>query len=226
MARTVNQEDFALKRREILDATQRLVFTRGYAQISIRDILDEIHISSGAFHHYFASRAALLEALIERMQMDAERPLKPIVQDPKLSAVEKLQRFFALLDSARSTQKAFIADLARVWFADDNAIVREKVAAAIIERRGPLLTAIIRQGVEEGSFHTPYPEQAGGVILYLAQGLGSTLVKLMLAVEQQRNVGAIVATYAAYSDAVERVLGAEQPFIIRPDAEVIRAWLD
>ena len=226
MARTVNQGEFALKRREILDAAQRLVFTRGYAQISIRDILDEIHISSGAFHHYFASRAALLEALIERMQQDAERPLKPIVQDPKLSAIEKLQRFFAMLDSARSTQKAFIADLARVWFADDNAIVREKVAAAIIERRGPLLTAIIRQGIQEGSFHTPYPEQGGGVILYLAQGLGSTLVKLMLAYEQERNVDAIVATYAAYSDAVERVLGAEQPFIIRPDAEVIRAWLD
>ena len=64
MARTVKAEAVAAKRKEILDAAQRLVFTKGYEQMSVQDILDEIRISSGAFHHYFDSRRALLEALV------------------------------------------------------------------------------------------------------------------------------------------------------------------
>jgi AcrR family transcriptional regulator len=32
-----------------------LVFTKGFEQMSIQDILDELHISKGAFYHYFDS---------------------------------------------------------------------------------------------------------------------------------------------------------------------------
>ena len=46
MARTVKAEEFASKRREILNATQRLVLTKGYEQMSIQDILNEVQISS------------------------------------------------------------------------------------------------------------------------------------------------------------------------------------
>ncbi len=34
--------------------------------MAIRDILKELNISSGAFHHYFDSCEALLEAFIEK----------------------------------------------------------------------------------------------------------------------------------------------------------------
>ena len=229
MARTVNPEEFASKRRDILNTAQRLVFTKGYEQMSIQDILDEIHISSGAFHHYFASRAALLEALIEQMQLEVEQPLLAIVHDPHTSATEKLQGYFATLDVARTAQKAFIANLVRVWFTDDNAIVREKVNEAIVERRTPLLAEIVRQGVQEGVFTTSYPDQAGGVILTLARGMGDTLAKLMLSFEQNRKdlncINEIVDTYGVYADAIERVLGAPSGFLIRLDAEAITEWM-
>jgi len=54
-ARVVNEEEFAVRRNEILDAVQRLVFTKGYQQMSIQDILDDLHMSKRAFYHYFAS---------------------------------------------------------------------------------------------------------------------------------------------------------------------------
>jgi len=226
MARTINKEIFASKRRAILDAAQRLVLTRGYAQMSVQDILDALQISSGAFHHYFDSRETLLEALIEQMQQEAEKPLLSIVHDPHLSAIEKFQGFFSTLDSSRTTQKAFIATLARVWFADDNALVREKVDQAIVKRREPMLTEIINQGIQEGVFTNDYPEQAGGIILALARGMGNTLVKLMLSYEEKHEIDEIAATYAAYANAIERVLGVPYPFLVRPDAAAIRIWLN
>src|SRR5258707_137754 len=179
MARTVKPEAVAAKRREILDAAQRLVFTKGYEQMSIQDILDEVQISSGAFHHYFVSRGALLEAFVERIKQETEKPLLPIIHDPKLSAIEKLQGFFDTLDRLRTVHKAEVVKLGRVWYTDDNAPVRLKVDEAIRSQRLPLLTEIVRQGVREGSFTTTYPDKAGEVLLSLLQGMGDTHAKLL-----------------------------------------------
>ncbi len=94
MARIVNKEEYEIRRNEILDAAQLLVYTKGYEQMSIQDILAEVHISKGAFYHYFNSKQALLEALIERMASQVIQLLNPIVQDEHLNAPEKLHRVF------------------------------------------------------------------------------------------------------------------------------------
>src|SRR4030095_12051657 len=91
MARTVNEKEYALKRNQILDATQRLIYAKGYEQMAIQDILDELQISKGAFYHYFDSKPTLREALIERVGQEALQLLIPIVEDSQLGALEKLQ---------------------------------------------------------------------------------------------------------------------------------------
>jgi AcrR family transcriptional regulator len=193
--------------------------------MTIQDILSDLGMSSGAFYHYFDSKPAVLEALIGRLQQEAEQSLLAIVHDPYLSALDKLQRFFNSLEQSSTTNSAFIADLLRVWFADDNAIVREKVYEAMNERRAPLLTLIVRQGIEEGVFTTRYPDQAGEIILSLARGMGSAIAKLILAFDSERDgartINDIVATYAAYADALESVLGAPSAYFRRPDAKAV-----
>src|SRR4051794_18530999 len=98
MARTIKKQEHAEKRNEILNAAQRLVYAKGYERMTIQDILADVQISSGAFYHYFDSKPAVLEAFIERIQQETEKPLLPIVHDPHLPAIEKLQGFFATLD--------------------------------------------------------------------------------------------------------------------------------
>lgn len=233
MARTVKPEKFAAKRNEILDTALRLVMTKGFEQMAIQEILDQLGISAGAFHHYFDSRAALLEALIERMQGDLEQQLLAFIDDPNLSAPEKLQRFLDTIDRLRSTRKDVVLDLLHIWYSDDNAVVRQKVDAMIVERRAPLLNGIVRQGIQEGFFTTPYPEQCGEIILSLLQGMGSTHARLLLSVERastgkganRDTAGAIIAVYAANMTAIECVLGTKQPFLNRVDEDAVKEWL-
>jgi AcrR family transcriptional regulator len=229
MPRTIKEEEYSQKRDEILAAMQRLVFSKGFERMTIGDIRDELKISTGAFFHYFPSKTAALEALIEKMQQAAEQPLAALVGDPALTASEKLQRYFLSLDQSAAAQKAFIARLAQVWFADENALLREKVDAALVRRRAPLLNAIVRQGIAEGAFYTLYPEQAGEIILALTRGMGNTVARRMLAYPQapdpQACIDEIAATYAATALAVERLLGAAAPFLVTPDSKEIRNWL-
>ncbi|MBU5444741.1 TetR/AcrR family transcriptional regulator [Paenibacillus sp. MSJ-34] len=229
MARTINEQEYAKKRNEILDTAQRLIHVKGYERMTIQDILNELQISSGAFYHYFGSKPAVLEAFIERIREETEKPLLPIIRDPKLSAIEKLQGFFDTLDRLRSENRAAVLKLGRVWYADENAIVRQKVEEAVREQRAPLLTEIVRQGVREGVFTTAYPEQSGEVILSLQQGMGNTHAKLLLSLEKEQDpqncMERITVTYAAYMDAIERVLGAPSNALYRLDAEAVKAWV-
>ena len=41
MARIVKEAEYAGKRNEILDAAQRLIYTKGYEQMTVQDILDD-----------------------------------------------------------------------------------------------------------------------------------------------------------------------------------------
>ena len=113
MARTVNQAEKTAKRNEILDVAQRLIYTKGYERMTLQDILADVQISSGAFYHYFDSKPAVLEAFIERIKTEVEKPLLPIVYDSHLPAIEKLQGFFDTLDRLRIAHKADVVKLGR-----------------------------------------------------------------------------------------------------------------
>lgn len=213
------------RRNEILDVAQRLVYSKGYEQMTIQDILDGLQISKGAFYHYFDSKQTLLEAIIERMMQEAEQLIMPIVHDPQLPALEKLQRFFAVVARYKTAQKDFLLALMRVWYTDDNALVRQKVQAMGAKWIMPLLTGIIRQGIQEGSLTTSYPDQVGEVVLCLVYGLGETLGEVLLSFEPKRDdMLRVERTVAAYTDALERVLGAPGDSLQLVDNETLSEW--
>ena len=136
MARTVNQVAYTAKRNDILDAAQRLVYTKGYERMTLQDILADVQISSGAFYHYFDSKPALLEAFIERIRQAVEQPLLPIVHDPHMSALNKLQRFFDTLDRLRIAHKTDVIKLGRIWYTDDNPDQAGHVILSLLQGMG------------------------------------------------------------------------------------------
>ncbi len=225
MARSVNEKEYALKRNQILDVTQRLVYTKGYEQMSIQDILGELQISKGAFYHYFDSKPALLEALVERIGQEALDLLNPIVHDPQLPALEKLQRFFDTAVQWKTARKTFMIELLHVWYADHNAIVRQKILATWSRRVLPLLNEIFRQGMREGSLNIPFPDQVGVILLSFIQGVGDAFAELLLTrAPQGDELQRAEQLIAAYNDALERVLGAPIGSIQLMDTASLKEW--
>src|SRR3979490_510655 len=123
MARTVNATLHTVRRDAFLDVAQRLVQTKGYEAMSIQDVLDELDASKGAFYHYFDSKQALLEAGGERFADPAIPPLAPMLNDPELPALRKLERTFSGIASYKAQQKEFVLAIIKVWNSDGNAIV-------------------------------------------------------------------------------------------------------
>jgi AcrR family transcriptional regulator len=219
-------KEYAVRRSEILDVAQRLVYTKGYEQMTIQDILDDLQISKGAFYHYFGSKQNLLEALVERMIDEVLPLLNPIVQDPHLPALTKFQRYLDTAIQWKTAQKSFFLALLRIWYSDDNAIVRQKVTTAGIKQIKPVITTIIHQGIGEGVFTTPYPDQVGEVVLSIMTGLSEALGMQFLSNElKPDDLGRLESIVASYTDALERVLGAPAGSFTLVDAETLREWV-
>ena len=63
----------ALKRRELLEETLlELMRTRGYAQTTVTDICQMAGIPRRTFYHYFDSKEAVVQALIEDMLTECD----------------------------------------------------------------------------------------------------------------------------------------------------------
>lgn len=225
MARIVKEP--AIRRNEILDAAQGLVYSRGYEQMTIQDVLDTLQISKGAFYHYFDSKQGLLEALIGRMLDEVEQIVVPIVDDAGLGALEKMQRFFDTVGRWKIQQKSYLVGLLRVWYADDNAIVRQKMLATSLQRMTPWFTNLIRQGIREGVLTPPFPDQIGEMVLVLMEGLGNTMAVALLSPGLTKgDLPRLEGIVAAYSDALERVLRAPAGSFQLADAAALREWIE
>ena len=226
MVRIVNEAAYTARCNAILDAAQRAVETKGYEQMAIADLLSELQISSGAFYHYFDSKPALLFALVERMGDQVVQRVFPIVHDPKLGALDKLQRFFAALDHGKLAHKPLVLAYLRVWYADENAIVRHKLYTARVKRLTPWLEEIIRQGTREAVLTTPYPDQAARVVISLLEDLGSATAELILSGERTPDdLPCLERIVTATADALERVLGAPAGCLQRASREELSQWL-
>jgi TetR/AcrR family transcriptional regulator, transcriptional repressor for nem operon len=226
MVRVVNEKEHAERRSEILNAAYKLIYTRGYEQMSIQDILDEQKISKGAFYHYFDSKQALLEAVIDRMIQEGLRLIQPIVQDPALLALEKFRIYFQTAGRWKTGQKEFLLALLRAWYRDENLVVRQKLISRGYEQIAPVLSLIIHQGVGEGVMNNPYPDQASEVAYALMMGLGDNMARYLLSDEPRETIEEkVLVSLAAYTDALERVLGAPAGSLQLMDEETLREWV-
>jgi AcrR family transcriptional regulator len=92
--------DHDLYRKELLNHCFDLLAEKGYAAITMRQIAQEIGVSTGTLYHYFPSKEAIFEQLVEAM---AERDLSQVSRllKPTHTLAERLEVAFNFLDANR-----------------------------------------------------------------------------------------------------------------------------
>jgi AcrR family transcriptional regulator len=225
MPRTVNVQDYKVRRDAFLDVAQRLIQTKGYEQMSIQDVLDELETSRGALYHYFDSKQALLDGVVDRFADGAMSAVAPILADPHLPALRKLEKVLGGIASFKAERKQLVLAIMEVWNSDGNALVREKLRRLAARRLEPILATVIRQGMDEGIVTSNSPDEMARVLMYLIQGYQELAGEHFLA----RQAGTIsfevvLRTYAAFTEAFERILGIPPGSVTLTDEPTLRYW--
>ncbi len=225
MARTVNLEVHKVRREAFLDVAQRLIVTKGYEQMSIQDVLDQLETSRGALYHYFDSKQALLDGVVDRFADDAMATIAPILADPSLPALRKLERALGGIARFKADQKEFVLAIMEVWNSDGNALVRERLRRLTASRLIPILSLVIRQGIEQGAISTSSPDDAAMVILHLMQGYQELAMEHFLGRQAGTiSFDAVLQSNRAFTEAFERILGIAPGSVTLADESTLRFW--
>ncbi|MDX8495432.1 helix-turn-helix domain-containing protein [Mesorhizobium sp. VK22B] len=152
---------------ELLDCAQRLFFQRGYDDTTVNDIIREAGLSKGAFYHYFASKEALLEALAARIARESLAELEPMLEDPSLDAIGRLNALFSgsqrlNVELAPQLRKTFA-----VVFRPENVVLFHRIDETARELALPMIANLLRKGSEEGAFKVPDPIAFADMLLQI-----------------------------------------------------------
>lgn len=227
MPRTTNPQAVAKKQDEILTAFQRLIYTKGYEDVSIQDILDAAKISKGALYHYFESKQAMLEMIMETMLEAGEVIIAPIAQQEAMAATDKLSRVFIDAGKWKVDHGKEVFAVFSAWYAPGNDMLRYRMRSAGIQRYQPYFESIIAEGIQQGVFTVTDASITATILFTVVTDLSDTLSRLILnrSIATDVKVQEIERLIQEYTSAVERMLGAPAGSMALIDEPALRYWI-
>lgn len=156
-------KDAEERKNEILDITEKLFTQKGFDGTSTNEILEAAQIARGTLYYHFKSKEDIMDALIERHSSRLLKTAKEISEDEGKSIYERMVHTVMALKMERS-EKEVIEHIHR----PQNALMHQKVQKTILNGLTPILAAIIREGIGQGLFHTPYPYECVEMLVVYA----------------------------------------------------------
>lgn len=161
---------------KILDALQTLLEQKDIQSISVSEIARAADMGKGSLYYYFPSKEAILEALVER---DYEKPLQTAKSLAAKTDISSFTRMAMIFQACRNSSIQFRVrrNAPASGSAPEQAFIHQKYLTYLTAELKPVLTDIIRQGIEDGVIHFDRPAALAEIVLIvLAVKLDNTLV--------------------------------------------------
>src|ERR1700712_2478687 len=81
-------------RENILASGQRLMASKGYSAVGLTEILAQAGVPKGSFYHYFGSKDAFGEAVLDNYFVDYLAGIDVALRQPGITMAERVIRFF------------------------------------------------------------------------------------------------------------------------------------
>jgi AcrR family transcriptional regulator len=187
------------RRHELRDIAEQLFLEKGYENTMVSDIVKKADVAQGTFYYYFKSKEAVLDEITDKYISIIVESMEKISKDENLNPIEKLVIIFHFSLSFRDDTRGIMQ-----YVHDDKSVhLQRKFQQKIpLETVGPL-AHIFKEGIKEGIFNTPYPEDAAkafnGISGMVLQGIDGA----------DHNPEEIKRKFIIIFDFVERILGTE-----------------
>ncbi|MCM3786719.1 TetR/AcrR family transcriptional regulator [Neobacillus mesonae] len=186
------------RRKEILDAAEDLFSKQGFNGTSTNDILEKVGIARGTLYHHFKSKEDIMNALIERYSDLLLSAAQQVAADRSIPVVERIIRVVMALNLSGGSTEEIMEHIHK----PENALMHQKIQKVIIHGVTPIMTEIIREGIQQGLFNTPFPYECMEMIVIYANTVFDEDMVEMTSEERAARIHAFVFN-------AERMLGAE-----------------
>ncbi|MFC7677579.1 TetR/AcrR family transcriptional regulator [Paenibacillus sp. GCM10028914] len=184
---------------EILDAADELFFQKGFDGTSTNDILAKVGIARGTLYHHFKSKEDIMDALIDRYKVRMLDAAQEIAANKNIPVVERIIAVVMSLNISGGSSAEIMEHIHK----PQNALMHQKIQKVIISGVTPILAGIIREGIEQGLFNTPFPYECMEMVVIYANTVFDDDYVEMTNEE-------LAARMHAFIFNIERMLGVEQ----------------
>lgn len=155
----------------ILDAAIAVMAEHGYHGTSVRDIAVRAGVSPAALYHHFASKQQVLATIMERgidaLLQRTREALDAVGDRPadRLRALVEVQVLFHLED-----QRGTLLGTSELRALEEPVLSTHRAKRAQQQR---LFDRVVADGVAQGEFTTPLPDEAARAIVVMCTGVAS-----------------------------------------------------
>lgn len=186
------------RRNEILDVADELFGQKGFDGTSTNDILEKVGIARGTLYYHFKSKEDIMDALIDRYSAHLLDAAQVIAADKRIPVVERIIRVVLSMNVSGGSSQEIMDHIHK----PQNALMHQKIQKVIINGVTPILTGIIREGIEQGLFNTPFPYECMEMVVTYANTIFDDDMVEMTNEERTSRIQAFIFN-------VERMLGVE-----------------
>lgn len=154
------------RRNEILKVARSLFLNKDYEKTTMVDIMDTLGIAKGTIYHYFSSKEALFEAVIEDIVEENVTHMEALVKNSPKNALEKIELLVNAGTISQENEK-----ILEQLHKPANGALHSRLLAAALTKQAPLYAKVIQQGCDEGVFQTKVPLECAEFILSAIQFL-------------------------------------------------------
>ena len=152
------------RKNEILDVAEQLFAEKGFDNASTNDIINKIGIARGTLYHHFASKEEILDAMVERMTSRSISRAAAVIADKSVPLLERLSAAVISL----SLNSGAGAEVFEQIHRPQNALLHQKMQERLMSGVVPLIAKLVEEGNEDGTFDSPYPDEAAEMIMTYA----------------------------------------------------------
>ena len=148
------------RKAEIIQAARQLFQTKKYDQVTMQDVMDALNIAKGTVYHYFASKEALLEAVIENIVTTNINYMQTLINQTPGTALERIQAL-AIAGNISTENESLLNALHQ----QGNEVMHTRLLVATLIQQAKLYAQLIEQGCAEGIFTTNTPLECAELVL-------------------------------------------------------------
>jgi len=178
------------RKKMLLKIAYDMFLTKGYDNTSIDEIIEKAQIAKGTYYYYFQSKEQMLEEVID-MMIDNETKMAEQIIRTDISVPQKI---VGIITSMKPTEEE--QPIKNSLFQDENVLMHHKVRKKLIDTLTPLLSEVIKEGVNEGIFKCDNIPERVKMLLIISDGTFNE------GTFSQRDISVFI-------DMTEKLLGAE-----------------
>lgn len=158
------------KKKYILETAKTVFVEKGYASVTMKDIVDACNISRGGLYLYFSSTKEIFLEVLKLEQQEADDVFEKSI--PEGAAPAAILALFLkeqkkeLLSKNKGLTRAFYEFFLAERDAETENVLKQQFDSAVL-----VIQKLIEAGVRDGDFYCENPRRTASNMMYVLEGL-------------------------------------------------------